>query len=200
MDDLICWLRLMAVPGLDANALQQISPACSVTELCQASTAQLQQLGFSAAHALHLTQSQRKADQALQWLQSSAEHWFIPVTDPRYPALLLETKHPPLGLFGRGDPTVLQKRQIAIVGSRRPTPSGRQLALDFAAELAALGFVITSGMANGIDGAAHQGALQAKGETIAVMGHGLCHLYPPQHRALQQQIIEQGAVVSEFLP
>ncbi len=200
MDDLICWLRLMAVPGLDANALLQISSACSVTELCQASTTQLQQLGFSAVHALHLTQSHRKAEQALQWLQMDANRWFIPFNDSRYPPLLREIKHPPVGLFGCGDPAVLQKPQIAIVGSRRPTPTGRQIALEFAAELATLGFVITSGMATGIDGAAHQGALKAKGETIAVMGHGLCHLYPPQHQALQQQIIAQGAVVSEFLP
>jgi len=200
MDDLICWLRLMAVPGLDARALTAISPAVSVAELCQASITQLQQLGFTAAQALHLTQSHRKATLALQWLQSDDRRWFIPHSDLRYPPLLREIRHPPVGLFGYGDPTVLQKPQIAIVGSRRPTPAGRQLALEFAAELAGLGFVITSGMARGIDGAAHQGALKANGETIAVMGHGLCHLYPPQHEALQQQITAHGAVVAEFLP
>lgn len=200
MDDLICWLRLMAVPGFNASALNSINPAISVAELCQATSTQLQQLGLSAACALHLTQSHRKSALALEWLHSSAANWFIPFTDPRYPPLLREIKHPPLGLFGIGDLTVLRKPQLAIVGSRRPTPAGKQLALEFAAELAALGFVITSGLARGIDGAAHQGALKAKGETVAVMGHGLCHLYPPQHQLLQQQIIEHGAVVSEFLP
>jgi len=97
MDDLICWLRLMAVPGLDASALTAISPAVSVAELCQASSTQLQQLGFTAAHALHLTQSHRKADLALQWLQSDARRWFIPFTDPCYPPLLREIRNRLLG-------------------------------------------------------------------------------------------------------
>jgi len=200
MDDLNCWLRLMAVPGLDVSKLVSLRPALSIAELCQASTFQLQQLGLTGAQSLHLQQSQKKADAAQHWLVSDSSHWFIPHTDPRYPPLLQQIRHPPLGLFGCGDPAVLCKPQIAIVGSRRPTPTGRQLALEFAAELATLGFVITSGLARGIDGAAHQGALRVQGQTIAVMGHGLCHLYPPQHQALQQQIIAQGAVLSEFLP
>lgn len=200
MDDLNCWLRLMAVPGLDVSKLAALSPAISIAELCQASTFQLQQLGLSGAQSLHLQQSQNKADAARRWLEASPNHWFMPYTDPRYPPLLNQIKHPPLGLFGHGDAMALSKPQIAIVGSRRPTPAGRQLALEFAAELAALGFVITSGLARGIDGAAHQGALRVQGQTIAVMGHGLCYVYPPQHQALHQQITEHGAVLSEFLP
>ncbi len=200
MDDLNCWLRLMAVPGLDVSKLVTLSPAISITELCRASAAELQQRGLSVTQSLHLQQSQSKADAAKRWLDAGPSRWFIPYTDPLYPPLLLQIRHPPLGLFGCGDPAVLCKPQIAIVGSRKPTPAGRQLALEFAGELAALGFVITSGLARGIDAAAHQGALRAQGQTIAVMGHGLCHVYPPQHQALQQQIISQGAVLAEFLP
>jgi len=200
MDDLNYWLRLMAVPGLDYSRLAAIGPAISIAELFQASVPQLQQWGLTGPQSLHLQQSQYKADAAQRWLDASAQHWFIPFTDSLYPPLLREITHPPLGLFGCGDPQVLSQPQIAIVGSRRPTPAGRQLAVEFASELAALGYVITSGLARGIDGAAHFGALQVQGQTIAVMGHGLCHLYPPQHQALQQQIIASGAVVSEFLP
>ncbi len=101
-------------------------------------------------------------------------------------------------LFVHGDLEVLAKPQLAIVGSRNPTASGRQTAGEFARFLAASGIVITSGMATGIDAAAHQGALAAGGTTLAVTGTGLNRVYPAQHRDLAHQISEQGALVSEF--
>ncbi len=200
MDDLDHWLRLMAVPGFDVSTLAKISPACTIAELCQASAAQLQQLGLNPVQSQHLRRSAAKAEAARFWLQQHPSHWFLSHTDPRYPALLRQIKHPPLGLFGIGDPSQLDGPAVAVVGSRRPTPTGKQLAFEFAAQLAALGFGINSGLAQGIDGAAHQGALSVQGRTVAVLGHGLQHLYPPQHQTLFEQICAQGAVISEFLP
>lgn len=121
--------------------------------------------------------------------------------DPRYPPLLREIDHPPPRLHVLGDPAVLQLPQLAIVGSRHATPGGAETALEFAAWLAARGFCITSGLAEGIDAAAHRGALSVGGRTIAVCGTGLDIVYPRQHRDLAREIIEGGgALVSEFEP
>ncbi len=124
----------------------------------------------------------------------------LPLGDQRYPSLLREIDRPPPLLFIKGDPMLLALPQIAIVGSRNATASGRENARSFAAALAASGFVITSGLALGIDGAAHSGALE-RGKTIAVTGCGVDVVYPRAHMELHHRIItEGGAVVSEFPP
>jgi len=115
-----------------------------------------------------------------------------------YPALLAEIQRPPPLLFVRGDPAVLSLPQLAIVGSRHASSGGLHNARIFAAELAASGFVITSGLALGVDGAAHRGALE-RGKTVAVLGTGIDICYPHQHRKLAQAILAGGgALVSEF--
>ncbi len=119
--------------------------------------------------------------------------------DPLYPRLLREIPRPPPLLYVRGDPSCLSLPQLAIVGSRNPSGGGSENAERFAHYLAERGFAITSGLALGIDAAAHRGALRAGGKTIAVMGTGIDLIYPSRHRQLAQEIVDSGgALVSEF--
>ncbi len=125
----------------------------------------------------------------------------IPMTCPDYPALLKQTVGAPPLLYIRGNDENLHLPQIAIVGSRRMTRGGKTNAQDWSKFLAAGGFVITSGLAQGVDGIAHAGALAAKGKTIAVMGTGIDIIYPRAHRRLAEEIIEQGGtLVTAFDP
>ncbi len=120
--------------------------------------------------------------------------------DERYPALLQELRDKPDPLFVLGDADVLKLPAIAIVGSRNPTSGGRDNAYRFARHLARTGFVIVSGLAEGVDAAAHEGALDANGLTVAVLGHGLDRIYPAANGALAERILEDGALVSEYAP
>jgi len=135
----------------------------------------------------------------LGWVAASGAH-LLPCTDPKYPRQLLATADAPAMLFVRGDPLALQHAQLAIVGSRSPTPEGRRTAFDFAAWFARAGLTVTSGLASGIDAASHQGALDGGGSTVAVCGTGLDRVYPTQHAALADRIRMHGALVSEFPP
>lgn len=118
--------------------------------------------------------------------------------DPHYPAPLAAIPHCPDPLYVRGDPAALALPQLAIVGSRAASPAGCETAYEFAAALASRGLAITSGLATGIDAAAHRGALDAGGVTIAVCGTGLDRVYPAEHAALAAAILAHGALVSEF--
>jgi DNA processing protein len=133
----------------------------------------------------------------LAWL-AGPNRLLLTADDPRYPAQLAAVAGMPPALFIEGDPALLARPQVAIVGSRAASAAGREIALDFAARLAAHGFAITSGLAAGIDAAAHRGALAAGGVTIAVCGTGLDRVYPAEHRPLADMISAQGALVSEF--
>ncbi|HEY0962415.1 MAG TPA: DNA-processing protein DprA [Pseudomonadales bacterium] len=134
-----------------------------------------------------------------RWAQH-AQHHLLPYHDPRYPPLLRQIADPPPLLFVRGNVDVLSRPQLAIVGSRRPTADGRENARRFAAGISAAGYVVTSGLALGIDAEAHRGTLEHKGITIAVLGTGLDNIYPVAHTTLAAQIAEHGAVISEFAP
>jgi len=133
----------------------------------------------------------------LDWLGKDGNH-LLTIDDPAYPPLLHEIPDPPLVLYVRGDPGALCAPQLAIVGSRNPTEGGRRTARAFAAELAAAGLAVTSGLALGIDGAAHEGALAGGGRTVAVAGTGLDRVYPARHRELAERIAAAGALVSEL--
>lgn len=133
----------------------------------------------------------------LAWLADEHRH-LVAWGDPAYPPLLREIPDPPVVLYVQGDPAVLARPQLAIVGSRNPTPTGRENAAAFAKTLAGAGLTITSGLALGIDGAAHRGALAGGGATIAVAGTGLDRVYPPRHRDLAHAIARHGALVSEY--
>lgn len=136
---------------------------------------------------------------ATAWLQDDS-HQLIGWGDPDYPPLLRDSPNPPLALFIAGDPTRLWQPAIAIVGSRMPSAGGRDIARDFAAALANNGLTIASGLAAGIDAAAHRAALACNGSTYAVIGTGPDLAYPRHHRQLQAQIAAEGAVVSEYPP
>jgi DNA processing protein len=136
-------------------------------------------------------------DRDLEWLARPGNH-LLTLDDDRYPDLLRQIPDPPLALFVRGDPATLASPQIAIVGSRNPTEGGRRTARGFAVELAAAGLAVTSGLAVGIDAAAHEGALAARGVTLAVAGTGPDRLYPARHAALAERVVERGALVSEL--
>ncbi len=135
------------------------------------------------------------------WL-SAPDHHLLQIDDPHYPSLLREISRPPPVLFVCGNPDVLTLPQLAIVGSRNATAEGAETARSFAAHLAGTGFCITSGLAEGIDAAAHLGALHAPdGRTIAVCGTGPDTVYPRRHTGLARQIVTSGgAIVSEFAP
>lgn len=121
--------------------------------------------------------------------------------DPEYPYLLKQIYDPPLVLFVQGNKKLLNQTQLAIVGSRSASINGRESAFQFAQQLVDAGLVVTSGLAIGIDAAAHKGALQKTAGTIAVVATGLDKVYPARHRVLARQIIEsEGALISEFLP
>jgi DNA processing protein len=147
--------------------------------------------GFNAG-----TQSELLARHA-RWLEHPAHH-FIPRDSPRYPSLLAVLSDAPAGLLVRGDPDALSLPQLAIVGSRNPTQAGHDIARRFARHLAQSGLVITSGLAIGIDAAAHRGALEGGGKTVAVCGTGLDIDYPRANAGLSEEIASGGALVSEF--
>ncbi len=135
----------------------------------------------------------------LAWLDEQAHH-LITITDDDYPVLLIKGQNPPAALFVAGDPALLWTPQIAIVGSRMASTGGLANASAFAKAFVQAGNTVTSGLAEGIDGAAHTAALDAGGNTIAVLGTGPDVIYPRHHTALAERIVEHGALVSEFSP
>ena len=141
----------------------------------------------------------QKLSAELAYIESQPNLHCLTNDSPLYPRLLREIPRPPPLLYVRGDPTCLSLPQLAIVGSRNPSGGGSENAERFAHFLAERGFAITSGLALGIDAAAHRGALRAGGKTIAVMGTGIDLIYPSRHRQLAQEIVDSGgALVSEF--
>lgn len=141
----------------------------------------------------------KRVEQDLAWLEGAGNS-LICLTDRGYPPLLRQIDSAPPVLFVHGDPSCLRAHQLAIVGTRNPTPNGREMAQEFAAHLARSGLCITSGLALGVDAEAHRGALLARGRSIAVMGTGLDRIYPAKHRDLAYAIAETGALVSELPP
>lgn len=163
-----------------------------------ADRAELRQLDLPAASLDALRQPDwRRVEQDLAWLERSG-NYLLQQDDPRYPPLLRQITYPPPLLFVHGNLESLRAPQLAIVGTRNPTPLGRDTAHHFAAYLAGAGLAVTSGLALGIDAAAHQGALSGNGLTIAVMGTSLDRIYPAKHRDLAHAIAENGALVSEL--
>ena len=158
-------------------------------------------LSEAQAAALQKRSAGRAAeDRALHWLQCPGHH-LVGWADADYPPLLREIASPPLALFVDGEPGRLWHPQLAIVGSRAATAGGRENARRFAGEIAAAGFAITSGLAEGIDAAAHAGALDAiDGLTLAIVGTGPERAYPVVHAELRDAIAQRGAIISEHPP
>lgn len=202
MDDLSAWLTLARAPGLHAGVLRQLLESLgSAASILAASTSALHAAGAEASLVEWLRARRREPsgalDAELRWLEHDKHH-FVPLDAEHYPALLAELTDAPIGLFVRGDPAALSLPQLAIVGSRNPTAAGCENAANFAAHLAQCGLAITSGLAIGIDAAAHRGALDAEGSSIAVCGTGLDIDYPRSNAGLADAIAARGALVSEF--
>ncbi|PTQ88906.1 DNA-processing protein DprA [Agitococcus lubricus] len=188
------WTKLIKQFGSPEHALR-------------AGTAEWQPLGCSDKILALLSAWQRQTGDVYLDICRSADycqqqHISLLLTDDAlYPPLLKEIANAPPLLFCQGNLSALSWPQIAMVGTRRPTQAGQQLAAQFAQVLASQGLAITSGLALGIDGIAHQAALEAQGMTVAVLGTGLAHIYPRQHKRLAANIVAQeGVLISEFLP
>lgn len=195
------WLALLHAPGVGAiRFLRILEHEPNLLQFFSSRGASCTELNIPSKLQRYLSKPDwRAADAAQKWSENKHCH-IVALIDPRYPALLKEIPDPPPLLFVRGDANLLNQPQLAIVGSRNPSASGIQLAYDFATSLSHHGLIITSGLALGIDAASHRGALDAGGKTIAVAGTGLDRIYPARHRELGHQIVEQGALVSEFPP
>ena len=192
-DTLSDWLALCQAPGTGTATIHRLLESFSTpANALKASNGQLLQLGLKqpAIDALRKPEEQSIA-RDLEWAEGADNH-IITCHDPAYPALLLELPDPPPLLYVHGSVSLLSEPQLAMVGSRNPSSSGEQTAVDFARHLASAGLVITSGLALGIDAASHRGALDVNAPTIAVMGTGLDRVYPARHRDLARQIAGQG--------
>jgi DNA processing protein len=193
------WLALLRNPSLSpplgARLLHEFGGPAAVLA---AGTARWRALGCSEALCESLARPDwNGVEQDERWLQQP-QRQLIPLNDARYPPLLHEIADPPLALFAHGDARLLGQPQLAVVGARNATPQGLDNARAFAGALARAGLVVTSGLALGIDGAAHQGALDAAGATIAVCGNGLDRVYPARHRELAHRIAGSGLLLSEL--
>lgn len=172
----------------------------TIENIFAASQEELTALGLTSNQTNSLLHPNWSAvENDLQWLQTNKNHHILPLASDDYPSLLKQITDPPLILFVIGDKTILQSQQLAMVGARSATPTGIGTAEHFARALAQAGITITSGLALGIDGASHQGAISANGKTIAVIGSGFNHIYPRTHKTLAHEISHRhGALVSEF--
>jgi DNA processing protein len=193
------WLILYHAPGLGTlPLLRLIERFGDAREIILASAEHLQSSGLSPETVAWIRQPDReRIDRDLAWLEQPDNH-LLACRATSYPPLLLQIPDPPPVLYVHGNVASLSNLQLAMVGSRNPTVSGRRTAAEFARCLAEAGLTITSGLALGIDTASHAGALGANKSTVAVMGTGLDRVYPAANRELAHRIAERGALVSEF--
>ena len=195
-DSALAWLALLRLPGCGPRTLAPLLASCpDAAELLRHPPAQVPDKVRNALRNPDWDQ----AEQDLRWLVDS-DNQLLPLTSPHYPELLRELPDAPLALFLRGDPHWLHTPQIAVVGSRSASRGGLENARRFSEFLSTVGITICSGLALGIDSAAHEGALQAQGSTVAVLGTGLDRVYPARHRDLAHRIAGQGLLVSEYPP
>lgn len=207
-EEFAAWFRLLATPGVGRATARRLLAACgsaeAVFDAAQGTLARL--VGETTAQALKRVPDglAEPLAAAETWRQGGTDRHVLAPGDPRFPTLLLQTADPPLLLYVLGDPAVLSRPMVAIVGSRNATPQGLANARAFARALAAEGWVIASGLAEGIDAAAHEGALEGAAAglpaTVAVIGTGPDRVFPARHRALAHRIARAGAVVSEYPP
>ncbi len=197
--DLASWLQLTLTPGLGAAAIRGLLARFGLPEnILAAPRAQLERVaGPAAAALLRHDASAAAVERALRWAEAPG-HAVVTLADAAYPKLLLEIADPPPLLYAIGRLELLAQPALAIVGSRNATAQGMRNAEQFAAAFSAAGLTIVSGLAVGIDAAAHAGGLSGQGSTIAVLGTGVDVTYPRQNAALAARIAESGLLLSEF--
>jgi DNA processing protein len=192
------WVTLTRTPALDIPSLAQALEVLGPTRLIGASDAERRRTGIPATAREYLSSSRAAVSHAERaWLENSRHH-IVPFTHPCYPSLLRKAVRFPVALYVDGNADVLCDPQLAVVGSRNPTPQGQETAQQLCESLALRGLTITSGLAAGIDSAAHRGALKAQGITVGVLGSGIDVIYPAANRPLGDEILRQGALVSCF--
>ncbi|HTM14065.1 MAG TPA: DNA-processing protein DprA [Bryobacteraceae bacterium] len=194
------WLALRMTPGLGTRKAGQLLEVFRTPQaIFRASRSELQAAGLSAGVAQSLSSGCAFDDAADQQSQAArAGAVLIPLTDARYPPALRDIFDPPPLLFARGRVELLATLMLGVVGTRRPTAYGGVAASKLSADLAAAGMTIASGMARGIDTAAHRGVLEAGGNTVAVFGCGIDQIYPAENRKLAEEIATRGLLISEF--
>jgi DNA processing protein len=199
-------LGLQSIDGLGLKTLDHLLQYFdSIASVAEAEFDALCRSGLRTSLAHRISQRswlgvesfQRQLDRIEQWLTVPGHH-LICIDDARYPSQLRQIHCAPWLLYVRGQPEILERQALAIVGSRKPSIDGLRCARAFAAALAQLELVVHSGLAVGIDAAAHQGVLDAQGQTSAVLATGIDRIYPAQHQRLSEQIVERGALVSEM--
>lgn len=210
-DELIAHLALNRVSGVGSlvfsNLLQYFGSASAIFKANRQQLSSVPESNPDIVERILRGVDSTSVEQDILWLEQEPCHHVITLKDADYPSLLAQIHRPPPVLFLKGQAPLLHTVQLAIVGSRNPTPGGVDNAREFARNLAATGLTITSGLAAGVDGAAHQGALGVTergkergpgGRTIAVAATGLDRIYPSRHRDLAHEIAESGLLVSEF--
>ena len=194
------WLAIHRAPGIGAiTFLKLLSLHEQPSRILELKQNQLAECGLkqNSIDAI-LTPDWAQIEKDCQWLEDNQAN-VITILDNDYPSLLKEIADPPPLLFVLGNKDLLNTEQIAIVGSRTPTPMGEQSAEDFSKNLADVGWTVTSGLALGVDAACHRGALMSEnGHTVAVIGTGIDRVYPARNRELAHSIVQTGAIVSEF--
>jgi DNA processing protein len=203
-DDYAAWLRLLETPGIGRATVRKLLSACgSPAAVLSSPLATLRELA-GAAIAEALARPPPEFDERLKaaqlWRHGGDDRRVLALDDAAWPPQLLQTADPPLLLYVQGAVAALAQPSIAVVGSRHASAQGLDNARAFAAALGEQGYVVVSGLAQGIDAAAHEGALAAVAGTVAVVGTGLDRVYPPAHRDLAHRIAAHGALVSEFAP
>jgi DNA processing protein len=197
--ELAAWIRLSLVPGLGGQGLRRLLTAFGLPrQVLAAGRGALARIVSAEIAARILSDVDAAAvDAALEWAAAD-DHSVLTLADDEYPQSLLETPDPPALLYLRGRRELLARPGLAVVGSRNATPQGTSNAEHFARAFSAAGLTIVSGLALGIDAAAHRGGLDAAGSTIAVLGTGADILYPQRNSALGERIAREGLIVSEF--
>lgn len=199
-EDILHWLALRLVPGLGTRKANQILAQFRTPQaIFRASRSDLEASGLAGSVAQTIASGctfDEAVDQQQKMLETGTV--LVPLADPAYPARLREIFDPPIALFTRGRLELLQGILLGVVGTRRPTAYGTAAAQRLSADLAQAGLVIVSGMARGIDTAAHRAALDVGGETVAVFGCGVDQVYPAENRKLAVEIAEKGLLISEF--
>jgi DNA processing protein len=197
--ELAAWLRLTLIPGIGGETQRQLLKALGDPEaIFAAPSAALRGiLGAGLVERLRSHDCHAEVEATLSWAGQAGNH-ILTLADAAYPQALLTAADPPVLLYVKGDIGLLNRPGFAIVGSRNATKQGEANAEAFAATLCAAGFVVVSGLAAGIDAAAHRGALAAAGTTIAVIGTGIDRIYPARNEALAREIGAHGVIISEF--
>ncbi len=197
--ELAAWIRLTLIPGIGGESRRQLLKAFGSPEAVFAAppSALRGVIGGGLAERLLAHDGRAGIEAAQTWAAQAGNH-ILTLADAAYPQALLTADDPPVLLYAKGDLAVLNRPAFAIVGSRNATKQGEANAEAFAAALARAGLTIVSGLAAGIDAAAHRGALQEVPSTIAVIGTGIDRIYPARNEALAREIADRGCIVSEF--